>query len=206
MTSFKPQARFPLLNSGHRARVAAFACGLLLVGACGGDDEPISISAPVGITLKAEAGDFENNVITVDKGISTESGNPWGAFVADVDAQLGGPPNDVEIESLELLLAASSEGFTELSAVFNGTVDVQFEMDDTGNFFPAGSVVIDATTEGRSIALDSSFNYAAVQGSDLNKFLAGSFKVVMSGPAAAGFDSSDGKAELQLTFAFAAFE
>lgn len=206
MTSYKSKHRFPPLTSGARASVAALVCALLLAGGCGGDDEPISVSAPVGITLKAEGGDFDNNVITVDKGISTESGNPWGAFVRDVDAQLGGPPNDVKIESLDLLLAASSEGFTELSGVFNGTVDVQFEMNDTGNFFPAGSVVIDSTTEGRSIAMDSSFDYAAVQGSDLDKFLAGSFKIVMSGPGAAGFESSDGKAELQLTFAFAAFE
>ena len=205
MTSNRTKLHSASLKPGTRSYVTAFACAALLVGACGGDD-PISISAPVGISLKAEAGDFENNVITVDKGINTESGNPWGAFVTDVDAQLGGPPSDIEIESLDLLLAASSEGFTELRGVFNGTVDVQFEMNDTGNFFPAGTFVIDESTEGRTVALQTTFDYGAVQGADLDKLLAGSFKVVMSGPAATGFEATDGKAELQLTFAFAAFE
>jgi hypothetical protein len=205
MTSNKTKRILASLKPGTRSYVTAFACAALLVGACGGDD-PISISAPVGISLKAEAGDFENNVITVEKGINTESGNPWGAFVTDVDAQLGGPPSDIEIASLDLLLAASSEGFTELRGVFDGTVDVQFEMNDTGNVFPAGSAVIDASTEGRTVALQTTFDYRAVQGADLDKLLAGSFKVVMSGPAATGFEAIDGKAELQLTFAFAAFE
>lgn len=179
---------------------------VLLAGACGSDEEPVSVSAPVGINLKAESGDVENNVITVDKSINTESGNPWGAFTTDVDAELGGPPSDIELESLELLLATSSEGFVELREVFDGTVDVQFEMNGTNNFFPAGSVTIDSTTEGRSVSLEPSFDYATVQGNDLVSLMGGSFKVVMSGPAAAGFENADGKAEMQLTFQFAAFE
>lgn len=51
-----------------------------------------------------------------------------------------------------------------------------------------------------------SFDSGAAKGLDLDRLLSGSFKIVVSGPAAAGFESNDGKAELQLTFAFAAFE
>ncbi len=194
------------IHSSFLTPCVAMAALCLLGSACGGDD-PISVSAPIGINLKAEAGDVQGNVITIDKNINTETGNPWVAFTTDVEAQLGGPPGDLDLESLDLLLATSSEGYTELREVFDGTVDVQFEMNDTGNFFPAGSLVIDSNTEGRSVSLTPSFNFATVQGADLDKLLGGSFKVVMSGPAASGFESTNnGKAELQLTFTFSAFE
>ena len=207
-TRLKPSRLFaqPFDRVARPARLAVLAALSLMVVGCGGDEDPISVSAPVGINLKAEAGDVDNNVITIDKNINTETGNPWGAFVADVDGQLGGPPGDMELQSLELLLATSSEGYSELRDVFDGTIDVQFEMNDTGNFFPAGSVAIDSTVEGRSIVVAPQFNFANVQATDLDKLLAGSFKVVLSGPAAAGFEAADGKAELQLTFTFAAFE
>ena len=201
-----PSLAQPIHRVAGRTRLALLATLSLITVACGGDEEPVSVSAPIGINLKAEAGDVDNNVITIDKNINTETGNPWGAFVADVDGQLGGPPGDIELQSLELLLATSSEGFSELQEVFDGTVDVQFEMNDTGNFFPAGSVAINSTVEGRSILLDPQFNFANVQASDLDKLLAGSFKVVLSGPAASGFEAANGKAELQLTFTFTAFE
>ena len=194
-----PQVPMPLETS-------AITLLLVLAGACGGDEEPISVSSPVGISLPAEAGDVDNGVITVDKNINTESGNPWGAFITDVDSQLGGPPSDMDIESLTLLLATSAEGFSELREVFDGTVDVQFEMNNTGTFVSVGSVDIDTTTEGREIELTEDFNFADLQGDDLDTLMSGSFKVVMSGPAASGFEVADGKAETQLTMTFAAFE
>ncbi len=182
---------------------------LLLVtslAACGGDD-PISVSAPVGINLKAEEGDVkDNNVISLEKGITTESGNPWGAFITDVEDQLGGPPADIKLSKLELSLAASSEGVTQLSEVFDGSVDVQFVMNDTGNFFAVADVAIDANTTGRTIALSPSFDFGDYAATDLDKLLNGSFKVVLGATAEAGFKALKAKGELQLTFTFAAYE
>lgn len=201
----------PFLSLSHSnshqpgARTALALGALLLLASACGDDEPISVSAPVAIQLKAEPGDVANNSITIEKSITTESGNPWGAFTSDIDAQLGGPPGDMDLVSLDLLLAASSEGYTELRGVFDGTIEVQFEMNDTGTFFPVGQVAIDDATEGREISLTSLFDFKSVQGTDLDKLLNGSFKVVMSGPVAADFEATDGKADLQATFTFAAF-
>ena len=54
---------------------------LMLSGVIGCGDDPVSFSAPVGINLKAKSGEVVNNAISNDKGINTESGNPFGAFV-----------------------------------------------------------------------------------------------------------------------------
>ncbi len=62
------------------ARLAYIALGSLALAACG--DDPVSYSEPVGINLKAKSSDTINNVVTDDKGINTESGNPYGAFVS----------------------------------------------------------------------------------------------------------------------------
>ena len=178
----------------------------LVVGfaACGGDD-PISVSAPIGINLKVEEGDVkDNNVISLEKGITTESGNPWGSFIGDVEDQLGGPPADIKLEKLELTLATSSDGVTSLNEVFDGIVDVQFEMNDTGNFFPVGSIASDLA--GRNVSLDITFDFGDYQATDLDKLLNGSFKVVLGAPAEPGFMALKAKGELQLTFSFAAFE
>jgi len=73
----------------------AFAA-LAVLAACG--DDPVSFSAPVGIELKAKSDDVMNGVITEDKGITTESGNPYGAFINDATARLGRAPGRVEID------------------------------------------------------------------------------------------------------------
>lgn len=194
-----------ITKSSRFALSGLLLCSVAALVGCG-SEEPISVSSPVGISLDAETGDMNNNVITVGKNINTEIGNPWAVFTSDVEGQLGGPPSDVQIESLRLLLATSSKGFVELREVFDGTVDVQFKMSKTGTFVPAASAVIDNTTTGREVSFKPNFRFADLQGVDLDDFMNGSFKVVMSGPAAEGFEVAEGKAETMLTFTFAAFE
>jgi hypothetical protein len=177
----------------------------VLSGACG--DDPVSVSAPIGINLKAEEGDVsDSGVISIDKSITTESGNPWGAFIADAQAELGADPGDIELDGLELTLAASSEGVAALGEILEGTVDVQFEMNDTNNVFAVASATVGADESGRTIELDTSFDFAGVQAVDLDKLMGGSFKVVLAGPADPGFKALKAKANLQLTFEFSAYE
>lgn len=66
---------------------------LVVLAACG--DDPVSFSAPVGINLKAKSGDVSNNVVSDEKGITTESSNPYGAFVTDARAQIGRDPGSI---------------------------------------------------------------------------------------------------------------
>ncbi len=174
----------------------------VLVAGCG--DDPVSYSAPVGINLKAESGDVNGTAISDEKGITTESSNPYGAFVADATTKLGRDPGRVEIDHLTLTLGAQSTGVTGLEQVYTGAVDVLFIMGDTNNTYPVGTI-----TDPKGVgpdAVDVAFASADIGEPDWTKFLGGGFKVVIRGTAAPDFATKGAKADLQLTFTFAAFE
>ena len=179
---------------------------ILLLGVCTAacGDDPVSYSAPVGINLKAESGAVNNAVISDEKGITTESGNPYGAFMTDARTQLGHDPARVELDGLDLTLGATSTGVTALEQVFTGDVDVLFLMNDSNNTYNAGRVT-NPTGPG-PVEVDVSFASDAVTDVDWDKLLGGGFKVVIRGTAATDFASKGAKADLQLMFSFAAFE
>src|ERR1043165_6952579 len=107
------------------------AFALLALTAC--SDDPVSYSAPVGITLKAKSGDVSGTTITEDKSITTETSNPYGAFVNDARAKLGHDPLRIEVDRLTLTLGAQSTGVARLEDVFTALVDVSMIMNDTNN-------------------------------------------------------------------------
>ncbi len=175
---------------------------LLAVVGCG--DDPVSYSSPVAINLKADSGAVNGASISDEKGITTESGNPYGAFVSDARAKLGRDPGRIEVDGLTLTLGAQSTGVTTLEQVYAGDVDVLFLMNDTNNTYPVGRVT-NPTGAGPvdvGVLLESN----AVADQDWSKFVGGSFKVVIRGSVATGFATKGAKADLQLTFTFAAFE
>lgn len=175
---------------------------VIALSAC--SDDPVSYSAPVGINLKAESGAVNNTVISDEKGITTETGNPYGAFVTDARAKLGRDPARIEIDKITLTLGALSTGVTALEQVYAGDVDVLFLMNDSNNSYPIGRVSNPTGTGPVDVAvlLDSD----GISGTDWPKFLGGSFKVVIRGTAATDFDKKGAKADLQVNFTFAAFE
>jgi len=175
---------------------------LLSVTACGAD--PVNFSAPVGINLKAKSGEVANNAISDDKGITTESGNPFGAFISDAHNKLGQDPSRIEIDKLTLLVSATSIGITRLEEVYTGDVDVAFITNDTNNTYDAGHVM--NPTGFGPVDVTVAFHSEDVSPADFTKILNGSFKVVIRGPAAASFSTKGAEANLQLTFTFAAFE
>ena len=174
---------------------------LALVG-CGSD--PVSYSTPVGINLKAKSGDVANSVISDDKAITTESGNPYGAFVSDAMAKLGGNPARIEIDQLTLVLGAQSINVTKLEEVYTGDVDIAFIMNDTNNTYDVGHVM-NPTGVG-PVDVNVVFQSDGVSAVDFTKLLNGSFKVVIRGSAAAGFSTKGAEANLQATFTFVAFD
>jgi len=178
----------------------AFAA--LTLAACG--DDPVSYSAPVGINLKAKSGDVANSALSDEKGITTESGNPYGAFVNDATDKLGRSPGRIEVDEVSLLLGAQSTGVTSLEEIYSGDVDIAFIMNDTDNTVDVAHVV-DPTGVG-PVDVDVVYDAGAVSDADYAKLLAGSFKVVIRGTAATTFASKGADADLQVTFTFAAFE
>jgi hypothetical protein len=176
---------------------------LLLVGACG--DDPVQFSEPVGIELKAKSGDVANSAVKEDKGITTESGNPYGKFISDAMAKLGGKdPSEIHLDKLTLTLGAQSTNVTALEQVLTGDGAVTFLTNDTNNTFVAAHCM-NPTGVG-PFDCDVAFDWSQVGSGDVPKMLAGSFKVGLTAPAAAGFDTKGAEASLQLTMTFTAFE
>lgn len=180
------------------------AFALLLWASC--SDDPISYSAPVGLNLKVKSADSTSGVVSSDKSINTESGNPYGAFIAAAREKLGRAPGEIEVAEAALYLGATSVGVTTLGEVFTGNVEVLFQMNDTNNSYPVATEALASTTLAGPFALDATFMSDDVAALDLEKLLGGSFKVALRGPASAGFSTKGAEADLQLTLTFAAFE
>lgn len=177
------------------------ALGCALLGACG--DDPVGYSAPVAINLKSKSDDVKTGAISDEKGITTESGNPFGAFMNAARQALGGKdPGRIELSEASLLLGAGSKGVVSLEEVFGGKVEVLFIVDDTKDTFPAAH--IDSVKGSGPLPLSIDFNDAGL-GTSRTKFYGGSFKVVIRGTAAASFTVKGLEAALQATFRFAAF-
>lgn len=174
----------------------------LLLAACASD--PVSFSAPVGINLKAKSSDVASSAITEDKAITTETGNPYGAFVSDATTKLGRAPGRIEVGRVTLLLGGQSTNVTRLEDVFTGVVDVAFVMNDTDNTYEVGTVT-NPTGVG-PVDVQIALSGADMAPQDFTKYLGGGFKVIARGTAATGFASKNAEAALQLTFTFAAFE
>jgi hypothetical protein len=175
---------------------------ILLLAACGSD--PVSFSTPVGINLKAKSGDVSNSVISDDKAITTETGNPYGAFVNDAHTKLGRDPSRIEVDDLTLVLGAQSTGVTSLQEVYTSDVDVAFITNDTNNTYDVGHVMNPMGVG--PVAVNVAFRSDTVAPADFARLLTGSFKVVIRGPAAVNFSTKGADVNLQLTFTFAAFE
>jgi hypothetical protein len=189
----------------HPLRHICLFTVITVFAACGND--PLSYSAPVGINLKAKSADTAAGVVANEKGINTESGNPYGAFINDARGRLGGRnPTVIDIDKVNLFLGSGSTGVTQLGQVFTGAVEVLFVMNDTNNSYPAAGANLPATTSSGPIPLTVSFPAESIPAIDYNKLLAGSFKVAIRGPAAAQFTTKGADADLQVTFTFAAFE
>ena len=178
------------------------ALAVLVFAACG--DDPISFSAPVGINIKAKSGDVANTAITEDKAITTENGNPYGAFVSDATGKLGQAPGRIEVDRVTLQLGAQSTNVTKLEEVFAGVVDVAFIMNDTDNTYEVGTVNNPSGVGPVEVEIGLDGGDLAPQ--DFTRYVGGSFKVVARGTAAPGFAAKGAEASLQLTFTFAAYQ
>lgn len=176
---------------------------LVLLTACGSD--PVQYSAPVGIELKAKSGDVSGSVVSEQKDITTETGNPYGAFVkSSMDKLNGRNPSRIEIDQLTLTLGAQSTGVATLDQVLTGDVDIAFLVNDSNNTYDAGHVM-NPTGVG-PVGVDPNFDWSRVALADQTKMLNGSFKVVLRGPAAVGFVGKGANASLQMMFTFTSFE
>lgn len=137
--------------------------------------------------------------------MTSESGNPWAAFIKDTRDQLGADPGDIQLHSASLTFSTDSKGVTKIGEVYNGAVDVQFEMNDSKNIYAVAGTTVSSET-GRTVELMPDFDFQTVAAQDREKLFNGSFDVILSGPTAAGFAETDSEASFQMSFVFESFE
>jgi hypothetical protein len=190
----------------RKLTIALLALSTWLPAACGGGDDPVSYSAPVGIELKADADKVVDTTITDEKGITTESGNPYGAFVQEARNELGHDPGEIDVTGVDIRLN-DTQGVTNLNEIFEGDVEILFQMTATSDIFPVATVTIDATTEGGG-PIDAVIDFVPEDFVDQNlaDLVSGNFKVVYRGTANPTYGGTANKADLQITFTFEAFE
>jgi hypothetical protein len=99
------------------ARRAVVACWFLLAAGCGGsgsnDLNTVGYSGPVSIRLdKFKDDEVRNGAFDVDKNLSTETGNPYGAFLNAARGALGRAPAAVLVDRVTLTLGSDTTGVT----------------------------------------------------------------------------------------------
>lgn len=184
------------------APTLAAAVALLSLLACGKD--PVSYSAPVGVTLNARPQDVSQGRISVEKNVNTEQGNPYSAYINEAYRVLGRAPSALEVTSATLTLNVASGSATRLEQVFTGTVTSSFRMKTSGAVIPVATVVNPTGAGPVTMALEPPPSGYSPQ--DFDDLLGGNFFVVLSGPAAAGFSTAGADAPMTATFTFVAYE
>lgn len=153
---------------------------LLLVGVATptgcADDDPVAYSETISIALSGiKDGDIDNGTASEEKGITTESGNPYGEFIKTAQDRLGGAdPSEVALISARIRLRSDSSDVGDIGDVFQ-SIELFFSTSDTT--IPVGSVAAPTGTDIAVVLLDA--DLAALD----DAFLTGSFKVGVRGPA-----------------------
>jgi hypothetical protein len=187
----------------HSRKILLLAFASVLASACGSSD-PVTYSAPVGISLDVRSSDVVATQIHVDKNISTETGNPYGAFVNAATKALGRAPSRIVVTSATLTLdAASSTQVTALEQVFTGQVRTSFQPNGSSNSYPVASVT--SPTGTGPVPMAVTFDSTSMTPADFGDLVGGAFKVVLAGTATTDFANGSAKADLTATLTFEAF-
>jgi hypothetical protein len=166
------------------------------------DDDPVSSTGEIVIQLSGiKEGDIVSGVVEKSKNVTTESGNPYGAFLTDARAALGGDPGRIEVTSARITLAEGSRGIAAFEALFDGDVDV-FLSADVGGTVPVARV--HAPTGSGPVTCE-----VVAGSSDLAPILAalrsGSFRVGIRGHTPR-LETDDFDARVDVRIGFAAYE
>lgn len=199
-TTYLPQSEFAVF---HRLSLAAFgvATAALLFSGCAAD----AVSDTITLNLKIKGDSAKSGVVSQEKEISSESGNPYGKFITAAKDAIGADPGRIELDTCELSLGAKSKGVTKLEEVFGGEVSVLLLVDSTKNSHNAAKA--ESVSGAGPAALTSSFKTTGLSAKDMEKIVKGDFKVVVRGNAASTFDGNkDQEADLQVSMMFAAYD
>lgn len=182
----------------------AFASLFALAVGCG--DDPVSVSDVVDLKLTLSSGDVAGNNLLDEKNVNTESGNPYGAFVAKAREEIGGDPSRVVVTGAAVTVDATSRNVTMLGQVFSGATKFEFIMNGSSTPYAVATKNVVATDGAGPIPFAVDFDSDEIPAADYADLASGSFKVALSGPPAVGFAAANADANITISLTFEAFE
>ena len=185
--------------------LAGIPATVALIAACS-HHTVAGFSEPVGITFSSvKPGDVVGTILEEQKNINTESGNPYGKFVNDAKAHLGGAnPGEIDVSSTTFAVQPGG-AFATLDQIFIGRVRVQFQMSSTGNVYAVEHIDNPTGAGPDGMIKDWDPTLILASAGDYAELLGGQFKVIVVGPASPSF-TGGGNSTLQTTFDFVAFK
>jgi hypothetical protein len=182
--------------------------GLLpfLVLAVGCSDDPVSVSDVVDLKLTLSSGDVANSTLLDEKNVNTESGNPYGAFVQKARDEIGGEPSHISVTATAVTVDATSNNVTMLGQVFAGATKFEFVMNGSTTRYAVATKDVVVGDGAGPIPFAVDFDSDRMPQVDYADLAAGSFKVSLSGPPAAGFAAANADADITISLTFEAFE
>lgn len=114
--------------------------GLVALTLVGCSDDPAFTSGQVGISLGLKEGAIVGDQIDTRKNVSTESGNPYGAFVSKVENEFGDTPREIRIEAVSLQIQDTKDDVAVFEDLWPETAEVFLAADDTVSGFTVATV------------------------------------------------------------------
>lgn len=186
-------------NTARRARMTLLFVSLIGVALGGCADEPVAYSEVVSLKLSGiKDGDVKNGVASEDKNINTETGNPYGEFLKNATAALGGAaPARVVMTSALVGVDADSKGVLRIDQVFSR---LELFISSSAGTYPIGE-----TTELASSTVEIPISEDVDWDGLASMLVQGDFKVGVRGDVNAT-TSKDWDLKLFLNLTFSAFE
>jgi hypothetical protein len=161
--------------------IFAVLVSLQLIG-CEEDKGPITSNEITIVVNSINESDInEDGILEKDENISNDSGNPWGEFIKDAEAECGGNPDRFEIVSITVQIS-DQVGVTNFEDVIFGNASVHF-LSTQGSDLDAVRVTIGSNNNLTGISANELTNMAS--SSDLNslrdRLLGGDFHVGFRG-------------------------
>lgn len=166
-------------------------------------DGPAAVSV-FSVELAVPSSTVEGGVAWGEVAVSSEAGDPYGAFIARAREALGGQdPSRIEIAGASVMLLRSSDDVDALGDVFLVGLAVGLVFDGSGAEVDVG--VVNYPYFSGPYPCRMAWDSAAVTGDDLADLLAGRFRVRVEGVVAAGFPFIGARADLKVVLKVEAY-
>lgn len=108
----------------HKYKLVLVIASALLIG-CEEDQDPITSNTMTVVVNSLNTSDInDQGILEKDENISNDSGNPWGEFIKDAEAELGREPERFEIISASMQLT-DRDGVDSFDELISGKMSAR---------------------------------------------------------------------------------